>query len=99
MGLPVLCLFKRFLHIPCPGCGMTRAVVSLIRFDFASACHYHPCVFIMPLVVLLIFANGKIFKKKWVDNAILVFVLAAFLLTYIIRLILWIDGNPIVADW
>jgi len=53
----------------------------------------------MPLVVLLIFANGKIFKKKWVDNAILVFVLAAFLLTYIIRLILWIDGNPIVADW
>jgi len=42
------CPFLFFLGIPCPGCGMTRALLSLLRLDFAAAFHYHP---LFPLVI------------------------------------------------
>jgi hypothetical protein len=36
---------------PCPGCGLTRAGVRLLRLDFAGAFQIHP--FIYPIVVCL----------------------------------------------
>jgi hypothetical protein len=37
-----LCLFRRLLAIPCPGCGLTRAVAALARGDLGAALAYHP---------------------------------------------------------
>jgi len=37
LRLPHVCLFQYFLHIPCPGCGITHALVALTRFDVAAA--------------------------------------------------------------
>jgi hypothetical protein len=37
-----LCLMAVALHVPCPGCGMTRATVALLRGDFARALAIHP---------------------------------------------------------
>ena len=28
------CVWRYFLHIPCPGCGMTRASIMLLKGDF-----------------------------------------------------------------
>lgn len=37
-----LCLFHRVTGLPCPGCGMTRAVVLLGHGDLAGSLRMHP---------------------------------------------------------
>ena len=32
-----VCPVRRFLHFSCPGCGMTSAVLALLKLDFRSA--------------------------------------------------------------
>jgi Protein of unknown function (DUF2752) len=36
------CGFVRMFHIPCPGCGMTRAVTLLMAGDWRGSLHMHP---------------------------------------------------------
>lgn len=43
------CPFKLFLHVECPGCGMTRAMISVLKLDFRQAFEYHP---LFPIVIL-----------------------------------------------
>ena len=38
--------------VPCPGCGMTRALTHAVRLDFAGAFYYHPLWFAVPPAVL-----------------------------------------------
>ena len=37
-----VCLLRRFFHLPCPGCGMTRAFAALAKGDWAAAITLHP---------------------------------------------------------
>ena len=41
MGVP-LCTFKRWLRLPCPGCGLTRSVSSILHGDVLKSWNYHP---------------------------------------------------------
>lgn len=36
------CLFQHFLAIPCPGCGITRSVESLMHLQFVRAIEFNP---------------------------------------------------------
>jgi hypothetical protein len=47
------CLFRR-LVMPCPGCGMTRAVAALGRGDLAAAWSLHPLSLLLALEGLLL---------------------------------------------
>ena len=38
----VVCPLKAITHIPCPGCGMTRAFVRFTHGDWAGAVHVSP---------------------------------------------------------
>ena len=38
--IDVACVFKEIFGIFCPGCGMTRAYISLLYLDFRSAFLY-----------------------------------------------------------
>lgn len=42
LGLPTLCPLRLATGIPCPGCGMTRAIVCCAHLDFARAAALHP---------------------------------------------------------
>lgn len=39
---PPFCLIRLLLDLPCPGCGMTRALQALARGDLAAAVRFHP---------------------------------------------------------
>ena len=56
-GVP--CVFRHFLGIPCPGCGMTRAMYSLLALDFGAAWKYNPLIFAMPYVFGWVFFEWK----------------------------------------
>jgi hypothetical protein len=39
---PSFCPFKVLTGLPCPGCGMTRSVVTLMHGDLATSVYFHP---------------------------------------------------------
>jgi hypothetical protein len=53
LRIPV-CPTATLFGVPCPGCGLTRATLALLRGDVQAALHFHPLVFVLaPLVVAL----------------------------------------------
>jgi hypothetical protein len=78
------CLIRTVFRIPCPGCGMTRALCSLLTLNFPQAFAYHPLVFLLPLVLLYILFD-ELFGKK-VDTLLIAGMAAAFLAVWILRL-------------
>ena len=49
------CLWKTIFNIKCPGCGLTTALISLIRFDIAGAYSANPLIFVvLPSVIFYI---------------------------------------------
>ena len=46
-----LCLVARLFHVPCPGCGLTRAALAIARGDVIRALALHPLsVVVVPVV-------------------------------------------------
>ena len=49
-----ICIFKNIFGIECYGCGITRAVLSVIQFDFVKAYNYNKLIIIVfPLLCYL----------------------------------------------
>ena len=79
------CLVKYFTGVSCPGCGMTRACLSALRLDFASAFYYHPLwILMLPLAALLIFLWAK--RKKKALCVVLGLFFVALIGVYLYRL-------------
>ncbi|MCC7369613.1 MAG: DUF2752 domain-containing protein [Chloroflexi bacterium] len=53
---PQLCIFKLMSGLPCPGCGLTRAVVLLMHGDLTGSLYYHPLAVFLVLAALLLVA-------------------------------------------
>lgn len=81
IGCPI-----RFLTgVSCAGCGMTRAYMSLLHLDFASALHFHPLFFIPPVfAVYYFFFRDRVSLKM--HKIIVAAVVAIFMVTYILRM-------------
>ena len=80
------CLFKYFFGISCPGCGMSRAMLSAIRLDFTSAFSHHPMFWSLPILYVYFLFSGKVFNKKILDLGILIIIAFGFLANFIVRM-------------
>lgn len=89
------CPLRFFFGICCPGCGMSRALLSLLRLDFALAIELHPLVLLLPVAVIIYLLRRRIPKK--VLTALCIFALALMLAVYIVRL--GGEGNVVYADF
>lgn len=87
------CPIKFLSGLSCPGCGMTRAIKSLLILDFTKAFYYHPLFPITPFMLYLFLFEDRIkpkyVKVGWAGIVIL------FLITYIIRL--FISNHSVVS--
>ncbi len=61
-----VCLIKHTTNIPCPSCGSTRSVISLINGDFIGALNFNPLGYLIALIMLIspIWILGDIIKKR-----------------------------------
>lgn len=50
---PGVCMFKRLTGIPCPSCGSTRSVLSLLKGDFIGALISNPFGLIILSILIL----------------------------------------------
>lgn len=80
------CLFRVLLHIDCPGCGMTRAYLSLLRLDFGAAFAYHPMFWSVPILLLLYLFDGRLFRQKWLNLALFIAIIAGFFINWFIKI-------------
>lgn len=56
-----ICLIRGTIGIPCPTCGMTRAIKSFIRLNIKEALYYNP-LFFMPFILIAV----TMFKRKYI---------------------------------
>jgi len=90
------CIFKWITGISCPGCGITRAVLSALRLDFKTALYYHPLFWlIIPTILFLVCAKKPLFGNKLYQNIFCTVVLIIVLAVYFCRL--FIIDNDIVT--
>lgn len=91
-----LCPMVLITGLPCPGCGLTRAGVRLLRLDFAGAFQIHP--FIYPIVIYLgIFGWNRYIRKRRMGGVLKVLlgiILIFMLLFYIWRMLYYFPGEP-----
>lgn len=66
MPIPIGCPFKALTGIPCPGCGGTRALQSILRGDILNALYINPlsCLLLCFLCILPLWAFYDGYKKK-----------------------------------
>ncbi|MBR5280191.1 MAG: DUF2752 domain-containing protein [Clostridia bacterium] len=82
------CLYVWLWGIQCPGCGMTRAYLALLHLDIKGAFSMHPMFWSVPILLAYYFFDGKLFKVKWLNNTLLVLIVAGFLINWLVRLCL-----------
>ena len=86
-SLPSFCPFHTLTGVPCPGCGLTRAVVCLCHGRFSESLAYHP----LALAVLGVAAAYPFLRKKpKIQTGLLIGLTAILLLFWPLRLTGWI---------
>lgn len=86
------CPLRRIFGISCAGCGMVRATAALLTGDIQAAFHCHPCVFLLPGIIYLIFYCKR--RPRKIKIAAFITVAFIFNIVYAARLI---SGNDIVT--
>jgi hypothetical protein len=56
-----ICISKALLNMECYGCGMTRAVMHFIHFDFATAWSFNKLVFLIVPLLFPIWLKSLLF--------------------------------------
>jgi hypothetical protein len=63
IGIP--CLFTLIFGVHCWGCGMTHAVIALVKFQFVDAWNENPLVVIvLPLLTFAVIQDFLKFKRQ-----------------------------------
>jgi len=76
------CFFKSHFGIECPGCGMQRALLSLLKGDLSESIAYHAAL--IPFLVTISLLIMQLFLKRENGGK---YVMWAFIITSAITLI------------
>ncbi|HEY5724342.1 MAG TPA: DUF2752 domain-containing protein [Methylomirabilota bacterium] len=68
------CPIRRLIGLPCPGCGMSRALVALGRGEWARAIDLHPLAPVLVLEVFLLWLLWGLVaagRRSWPPRTVL----------------------------
>lgn len=83
------CPIKYLTGVPCPGCGLSRALAALLRLDFWTALAVSPDGFVLPAVVLYaLFGKKPLLGSKNLERMLLWSVIVLDIAIWLIRLAL-----------
>ena len=51
-GIGIPCMFHALTGLNCPGCGVSRMIISIVHLDFESAFRYNAALFVLSPVFL-----------------------------------------------
>lgn len=84
IGIP--CIFHELTGFYCPGCGLTRAIASIVKLDFYQAFRYNILVFVLIPFFIFYFINKVFFSNKYkIPNFIIIIVLVLVIVFGIVR--------------
>lgn len=87
LGLP--CWVQATFGIPCPGCGMSRALFALLRLDIPGALGWHFMVWSLPFLLWGLFTDGRVFRNARLNRLLWGLIGLGFLVQWILRLVNW----------
>ena len=58
-----ICLIRGLTGVPCPSCGMSRAIIAFINGDIINAFRFHPLFWLPFILFILIVFKRKFFKQ------------------------------------
>lgn len=87
-GLGIPCLFHLVTGLKCPGCGVTRMLASLLRFDLAGA-FAHNAVLLCMLPLLLFLASLSLIRYIRIGSRVMTRAENALILLCAAVLIAW----------
>lgn len=63
------CIFHKFTGLYCPGCGVTRMIISIFKLEFYQAFRYNPYLFIL-LIITIAYQIIKLITYKLLTKKI-----------------------------
>lgn len=75
-----ICFVRRFVGVPCPGCGLTRAFAALAKGDWRGAFRLHPLAYVLAVEFLaawLAWGAYVLRGRRWLERGTVNAVLAA----------------------
>lgn len=99
--LGAVCPLRITTGLPCPGCGMTRAIQCLLKFRFKEAFLMHPfCYILLAVIVYYIvgyYILGRTLKKF---KFIIIGIVICALMFYVYRIIRYYPNmEPMVSHY
>lgn len=85
MGLP--CILLRLTGYPCPGCGMTRALLAALQLRVVDAFQYHWMFWTLPLLYLCFLKDGKLFSTPLWNGILYAGIMTGFLINWLRNII------------
>lgn len=80
------CPFRNIVGIPCPTCGVTHALVSLLHLDFNAYMSYNPMAVPLSIAILLAL-HLRLFKHKKIITTIIVAIAIINFFLYLKRIL------------
>jgi len=82
------CFYKKYLGIDCPGCGMQRALIELLKGNFINSLKAYPALLptIFLIVYLILHLILKFEKGAFVLKISFIFTVSIIIIHYIIKL-------------
>ena len=83
------CLFKKYFHFDCPGCGFQRSIIALLRGNITESFLLFPTTFALLFFFLGLFFNNKyqFATDKFVSHSGLVVTFTTFATSYLFKII------------
>ena len=92
-NITIPCFFKYITNIPCPGCGLTRSILSILNLDIVKSIKYN--ILGLPLFITIILLNIYIIKDLTYNKKSTITLINKILTNYKIIILLLIISEII----